>query len=104
MNRHSILLLWISALLIWIGCGSTVVPLREEGELRGRVYVLGNDPFTRLALALDDRNFVVLLCPPEIERYLRSQQGESVQVTYEGISQVPEGHAVRVTTAERVKE
>ena len=80
------------------------MPLREQGELQGKIFVIGNDPFTRLALALDDRNFVVLLCPPEIERYLRSQQGESVQVTYEGISQVPEGQAIRVTAAEKVNE
>ena len=80
------------------------MPLREQGELRGKVFVIGNDPFTRLALTLDERNSVVLLCPPEVEKYLRSHQGEIIKVTYQGTSRVPEGQAVRVTSAERVNE
>ncbi len=103
MNRYSILLLF-PVLMIMSECGSATVPLREQGELRGKIFVIGNDPFTKLALALDDRNSVVLLCPPEVEKYLRSHQGQSVIVTYEGTSQVPEGRAVRVTTAERVNQ
>jgi hypothetical protein len=80
------------------------VPLREQGELHGKVYVVGNDPFTKLALGIDDRETVVLLCSPEVEKYLRGHQGELARVTYEGISQVPEGQAVRVTRAELVHE
>lgn len=80
------------------------MPLREQGELQGKIFVIGNDPFTRLALALDDHDSVVLLCPPEVEKYLRNHQGESVKVTYEGTSQVPEGQAIRVTAAEKVNE
>src|SRR5512140_3611497 len=104
MNKFSTLLLLISALMINSGCGSATVPLREQGELRGKVFVIGNDPFTRLALTLDERTSVVLLCPPEVEKYLRSHQGETIKVTYEGTSRVPEGQAVRVMTAERVNE
>ncbi len=80
------------------------MPLREQGELNGKVAVIGNEPFTKLALELDDRNSIVLLCPPEIEKYLRGHQGQQARVTYDGTSQVPEGQAVKVTLAEVVKE
>ena len=102
MKYKGILLVLVSALII--GCGSTMEPLREQGELQGKVFVIGNDPFTRLALARDDRNSVVLICLPDVEKYLRSHQGETIKVTYEGISRVPEGQAVRVTSAARVNE
>jgi hypothetical protein len=86
------------------GCKSTTVPLREQGELHGKVYVLGNDPFTKLALAIDEQKSVVLLCTPEVDKYLRSHQGAMAKVTYDGTSTVPEGQAVRVTGAEMAKE
>jgi hypothetical protein len=93
-----------STLVLWIGCGTTATPLREQGELRGEIYVLGSEPFTHVALALDETNSIVLLCPPEVEKFLRSHQGESAKVTYDGITQVPEGQAVHVTSAEMVKK
>jgi hypothetical protein len=91
-------------LLASFGCRSTTVPMSEQGELQGKVYLLGNDPFTQLALQLDERNYVVLLCSPEVDKYLRGHQGELAQVSYEGTSQVPEGRAVRVKLAEIVKQ
>jgi len=104
MIRHSTLMLGLSALLVLFGCKSTTMPLREQGELRGAVNVIGNDPFTKLALGIDEQKSVVLLCSPEIEKYLRGHQGQLAKVTYDGTSQVPEGQAVRVTKAELVKE
>jgi len=104
MIRNSTLLLSCFVLLVGIGCRSTTVPLREQGELRGRVYVVGNDPFTKVALGIDDRQNIILLCAPEVEKYLRGHQGEFAKVDYDGTSTVPEGQAVRVTHAEIVSE
>ncbi len=106
-ERHTMLriaLLFPLAMSLFIfGCRSTQVSLQEEGELQGKVYVLGNDPFTKVALALDDRNSVVLLCQSDVEHYLRSHQGERARVSYKGTSQVPEGQAVQVISAEIVQ-
>jgi hypothetical protein len=104
MARHTALLLLLFTSLICLGCGSTPFPLREQGELRGKVYVLGNEPFTKVGLALDERDFVVLLCSPEVDTLLRSHQGSVAKIIYDGTSQVPEGQAVRVTTAEMVPD
>ncbi len=60
------------------------MPMSEQGELQGKVYLVGNDPFTQLALGLDERNYVVLLCSPEVDKYLRGHQGELAQVPTTG--------------------
>jgi hypothetical protein len=102
--RHTTFLLACIALVVMCGCGSTTVPLREQGELRGKVCVVGNDPFTKLAIAIDERQNIILLCSPDVERYLRGHQGEPAKVDYNGTELVPEGQAVRVTRAEIVHE
>ena len=104
MRKYGIFSLLFAVLMLFIGCAQSSTTLREQGDLRGRIFVIGNDPFTKLALALDDQSSIVLLCPPEVEHYLRSHQGSLTKVTYDGTSWVPEGQAVRVTSAETVKE
>jgi len=104
MIRNATLVFCLALGLSLPECATKSVPLREQGELQGKVYLVGNDPFTQLALGIDERNYVVLLCSPEIDKYLRGHQGELAKVTYDGTSQVPEGQAVRVKVAEVVKE
>ena len=50
----------------------------EEVEIAGRVYVMGNEPFTQVALRLDDSQVYVLL--GEHEKELRGLQGKRLSV------------------------
>ncbi len=77
---------------------ATVAP----DTLVGTIWVIGNEPFTRLALKTADDTMVVLLCPPAVEANLRSHQGQTARVFYAGEDRVPEGRAVRVTEADLV--
>jgi hypothetical protein len=54
-------------------------PGKEEIQLVGKVYVMGNEPVTHVALKLDDGEVYVLL--GEYDKELRALQGKRLSVT-----------------------
>jgi hypothetical protein len=60
-----------------IGAGSMKMG-KEEIQVTGRVYVMGNEPFTRVAIRLDDGKVYALI--GEYDRQLRSLQGKRLSV------------------------
>ena len=65
------------ALLGCIGAGS-IKGVEEEIRATGRVYVMGNEPFTQVALQLDDGKIYALT--GQYDKQLRSLQGKRLSV------------------------
>ncbi|MGK9476561.1 hypothetical protein [Melioribacter sp. OK-6-Me] len=54
----------------------------ESGKIKGSIVIIGNEPFSKLALKTDDDNVYILKCKPDVERELWKKQGNYYQVTF----------------------
>ena len=70
----------------------------------GRIEVIGNEPFTKLALATEGGPVFVLLCEKDVEHLLLQHQGQRARIRWTSIQSVPEGKSVRVIKAELLAE
>lgn len=60
-----------------LGAGSMKIQ-PEEIEATGRIYVMGNEPFTQVAIRLDDGRVFALM--GEYDKELRALQGKRLTV------------------------
>jgi hypothetical protein len=68
--------------------------------ITGVLYLVGNEPFTKLGLQVPDGTMYILKCTKEVESDLRSKQGKIVNIHYNGMEQIPEGQVLRVVKIE----
>lgn len=54
----------------------------KENTIRGYITVVGNEPFTKLAINTDDNKIYLLQCSKELSDQLWKQQGTYFYVTY----------------------
>lgn len=54
----------------------------EENAIKGFITVIGNEPFTKLALKTDDGKFYVLKCSKELNAELNMRQGSYYIIQY----------------------
>jgi len=66
----------------------------------GVLYIIGNEPFTKLGLQTLDGTMYILKCTKEIESGLRTKQGKIVTVHYDGMEQIPDGQTLKVVKIE----
>ena len=71
-----------------LGAGSMKLG-NEEVEIVGRVYVMGNEPFTQVALKLDDGQVYALL--GEHDKELRGLQGKRLSIVGTPSEEKPRG-------------
>ncbi len=80
------------ALLLFVILGTLGAGNMKAGkqmEIVGKIYVMGNEPFTKVAIKLDDGQVYALL--GEYDRELRKLQGKRVSVTGEPSEERPRG-------------
>ena len=82
------------------GCSAGETASAPASVAWGRILVIGNEPFTSLALETDSGKVYVLHCDPATRNILLRRQGERVKISYKETEPVPEGLALRVLTAE----
>lgn len=71
-----------------IGAGS-MKGEKEEIQVAGRIYVMGNEPFTQVAIQLDDGKVYALT--GENEKQLRALQGKRLSVVGRLSGKTPRG-------------
>ncbi len=71
-----------------IGAGS-MKGEKEEIQVTGRIYVMGNEPFTQVAVQLDDGKVYALI--GEYDKELRGLQGRRVTVKGKLSGKTPRG-------------
>jgi hypothetical protein len=68
----------------------------REGTLEGRIYITGNEPFTRLALENTEGDVFLLQCEKELEEELWQLQGKSVLIYYINVDSTAAGTFIKV--------
>ncbi len=63
------------------GCSSSA---QEENTIKGKIAVVGNEPFTRLAIIVDDNKVYVLDCREELKKELLKKQGQQYAIQFSG--------------------
>jgi hypothetical protein len=78
----------IFILLVTLGAGS-LKKGSDEMKVAGKVYLMGNEPFTHVALRMDDGQVVALV--GEHEKELRRLQGRRILATGRPSEEKPRG-------------
>jgi hypothetical protein len=55
---------------------------KEGNSVKGYITVVGNEPFTKLAVKTDDGKIYLLQCSKELETALSKDQGSFYYITY----------------------
>lgn len=63
-------------------CCSCKNAVADGGKVKGYITVVGNEPFSKLAIKTDDDKVYILKCKPETERELWKKQGDYYLVTF----------------------
>jgi len=104
MFRHQVLSVCVGlSFCLLLSCRAAQHALEQPQTYVGQIYVIGNEPFTKLALKLTDGRTYVLDCTKEVEMSLLQLQGQAVRVTGKIGAKKPEGQSLQVMQAETVE-
>lgn len=103
MFRWRIVVYFLS-LCFFLSCSASQHALKPSQTFVGQIYMIGNEPFARLALKLADGQTYVLDCNSEMETTLLQLQGQTVKLIARAGAPKPEGLSLQVVQAEAVKE
>jgi uncharacterized protein YcfL len=89
----------LPALLLTNGCSSHKATIR--GTIQGTIFVVGNEPFTTLAVEVSQGKMYRIATSADIRERLLALQGKKVEVQYSRIDTTAEGITLQ---AERFQE
>jgi hypothetical protein len=72
-------------------CSTAKPVIPETRVVYGKIYSIGNEPFTKLGIQTSDGTMYIVKCTKEIEALLSTKQGQFINVHYETIISTPEG-------------
>jgi len=85
MNKNLFVLSIFLAVLIIESCFSSKAVFNEPQKVEGEIMVVGNEPFTRLAVRTEGGDVFLIGCNDEIKRTLLSNQGKRAELCYDEI-------------------
>jgi len=88
----------------FLSCRSSQHSFAQPQIFVGQIYVIGNEPFTKLALKVEDGRTYTLDCDKEVATMLLQHQGQNVKLIAKAAAKRPEGHSLQVIQAEVVKK
>lgn len=91
-------------LVLSSACSGTGGNQDSDSIVVGRIQVIGNEPFTRVAIETTSGETFILKCEESLEELLRGNQGKLVRVHFRGTERDPRGTALSVLRAELLKE
>jgi hypothetical protein len=92
----------VSVLLLY-GCMGSTYELKAK-YIIGKVVVVGNEPFTNIAVQTSPTNTLVLNCDIETKNFLLNNQGQTVRIFYDKIDDSATPKAIFVKKYEIVHE
>jgi hypothetical protein len=105
MNLKSIslvLVFFLSFCCLVNGCAADrVLP---KGFIDGQIVVVGNEPFTKLAVLDSASNCYILECTVEMKNELWKKQGANVRVFFDSHKLDPDGIKLIVNHIEYIKQ
>ncbi len=97
MKQIKFLILVVLALLV-AACSCC----KDSGEqqsgsiISGEIYITGNEPFTKVAIRVDEKTSYIVSADKETLQMLRSKQGVVFDIEYKEIKKTPEGRIIVV--------
>lgn len=82
------------------GCSSAKA---IQNPVIGIIEIVGNEPFTRLAVNINDKDVYLLECSKEIQSELLKNQQRVYQIIYSEVKQTDEGIILVVSKAIPIK-
>jgi hypothetical protein len=101
LNRVIIFIIFIFSLLFFT-CSGSDNKNDEKSIIIGKIFVVGNEPFTKLGLQVDKEKMYILDCTKELEEKLLQRQGMIVKVHFVKMEKTPEGFLIKVLNAEGI--
>lgn len=87
-------ILVVSLLLAFVG----------GGKISGTVYVIGNEPFTSVAVECPNGKMFRITTTKELEKRLRGLQGKKVELQYTKLVRSAQGTTATVTEIKEVQQ
>jgi hypothetical protein len=81
MKKLLFVALVISAFYLTACCSCDA---QGNNTVKGRIAVVGNEPFTRLAIIVDDSKVYILDCSEELKKELLKKQGWQYAIQFSG--------------------
>jgi len=69
----------------------------QRATIEGAVVVVGNEPFTSVAIQTSSGSIYRVAAPPDLERRLRGVQGMKILAEYSAMDSTAEGMKIIVT-------
>ena len=74
------------------------------GTLSGTVYVIGNEPFTSVAVEAPNGTMYRIVTSKELEKRLRTLQGKKVELEYTKLVRAADGPTMTVSVVKEVQQ
>jgi uncharacterized protein YcfL len=103
-SRKIITLIYLLPLLIISGCSSSKNNVQAMNNLIGEVEIVGNEPFTNLALRVDSAKIYILKCDNKTRDLLEKNQGKMVKIYYKSIDKSQRPNILIVDNAVIIKD
>lgn len=99
MRVTSVTVIVSVAFVLLAGCGTATNKFAPPKTMEGRVMVVGNEPFTDLAIAVGEDKVYIIHCDDATRQLLLSNQGKTAIVTYDEIRKTGRGEELEVLSA-----
>ncbi len=102
--RKNLLLLFLGLIILtafyFTGCSSAV---SIQNPVVGIVQIVGNEPFTKLAVNINDKDVYLLDCTKEMQAELIKNQNRVYEIIYSDVKKTDEGIILVVKQAIPIK-
>ena len=95
---------YITIILCCFALGCTGLRNHNPNHIvQGKIVLIGNEPFTQLAIQDEDGYVFQLICPKRLEQKLLQNQGDHIRVYYSQIVQTEQYARITVERYELVE-
>lgn len=105
MSKKQLLVSFVIIIVTVLLVSSCASSKNCEGEMKyesGTIAVVGNEPFTELALQVEGGESFILICDKELSEKLMRQQGQQYKIGYCKIEKKSRGTGLIVVKAEPI--
>jgi hypothetical protein len=99
VHRSETNILLLLAFLLVAGCGPSRETFDPPRTMTGQIMVVGNEPFTRLALRVDNKNTYLISCDEYTRQLLLNNQGRIAKLVYNEVRRTNRGEELEVLSA-----
>jgi hypothetical protein len=89
----------LTAIILLSGCGPSRETFDPPLTMTGQIMVVGNEPFTRLAVHLGNEKVYLISCNDNTRRLLLGNQGRIAKLVYSEIRETERGDELEVLSA-----